>query len=174
MIWSTNSIDSGPAYWVHLEAHHGRERGILVPVIFEGVAQPFAFSLIQGCDLTQWDGASRQDAAADLIADVKGILERGENLHSNHIPIPAQRRWAKQSVSGASLILTLAATPGFLSPTPGSRRNGSLDWADKARQKAADLALEHRPVADSDSSRGNPGPEKKPKRGEDAQTGKRF
>ncbi len=44
VIWSPNSVDSGEAARVHLEAHNGRERGILVPVTIEGARPPFSFS----------------------------------------------------------------------------------------------------------------------------------
>ncbi|MGO9484055.1 MAG: SUMF1/EgtB/PvdO family nonheme iron enzyme [Rhodomicrobium sp.] len=75
VVWSPASIDRDKAYWVHLEAHHGRERGILVPVTIEGVMPPFAFKLIQARDLTHWNGAARQGAES-FLADVKKTLDK--------------------------------------------------------------------------------------------------
>ena len=47
-------------YWVYLDAHQGRERGILVPVTIEGVTPPFASPPLRTRDLTHWNGASRK------------------------------------------------------------------------------------------------------------------
>ena len=48
--------------WVYLDAHRGRERGILVPVTIEGVTPPFASPPLRTRDLTHWNGASREGA----------------------------------------------------------------------------------------------------------------
>ncbi|MGO9474804.1 MAG: toll/interleukin-1 receptor domain-containing protein, partial [Rhodomicrobium sp.] len=74
VIWSPNSIDPSQAHWVHEEAHNGRGRGILVPVTIEGVTPPLGFTLVQARNLSRWDGASRDGAAADFLADVRKML----------------------------------------------------------------------------------------------------
>lgn len=71
VIWSPSSIDNEKAYWVHIEAHNGRERGILVPISIGGAAPPFAFKLIQTRNLSDWHGTSRDGAAGEFLANVR-------------------------------------------------------------------------------------------------------
>jgi formylglycine-generating enzyme required for sulfatase activity len=73
VVWSQSSIGRDQDYWVHLNAHRGRERGILVPVTVEGVAPPSAFQPVQTRDLTHWNGASRE-GAEDFLKAVKETL----------------------------------------------------------------------------------------------------
>jgi hypothetical protein len=76
VVWTPNSFDR---QWVHLEAHHGHHRGILVPILIGVEKPPFAFGLVQARDLTGWDGMIRTAAAVQVLADVRRVLE-GQKL----------------------------------------------------------------------------------------------
>src|SRR5262245_13196085 len=51
VMWTHASIASE---WVRSEASEGKRRGILVPVLFDGVLAPLAFRLLNGADLSAW------------------------------------------------------------------------------------------------------------------------
>jgi len=68
VVWTPQSFERE---WVHIEAHHGRERGILVSVLVGIDRPPFAFRLIHARDFTGWGGESE----THLIADVRLKLE---------------------------------------------------------------------------------------------------
>ncbi len=72
VVWTPQSINRE---WVHVEAHHGRNRGILVPIMINCNKLPFAFSLIQTRNLSDWDGTSISPLAAQFLADVRQKLE---------------------------------------------------------------------------------------------------
>jgi hypothetical protein len=59
VVWTPRSFNRK---WVHLEAHHGRKRGILAPILIGVDEPPFAFSLIEARNLSGWNGASRTTA----------------------------------------------------------------------------------------------------------------
>jgi formylglycine-generating enzyme required for sulfatase activity len=104
VVWSPSSIDRDKAYWVHLEAHHGRERGILVPVTIEGSMPPFAFKLIQARDLTHWNGAARE-GAEKFLDDVRKTLGRAPDA-APAVPQTAPVRHAEPA--GSTLALAAA------------------------------------------------------------------
>ena len=72
-VWSLSSAGLDQDNWVYLDAHRGRERGILVPVTIEGVTPPFASPPLRTRDLTHWNGASRE-GAEDFLNAVKEAL----------------------------------------------------------------------------------------------------
>jgi formylglycine-generating enzyme required for sulfatase activity len=73
VVWTPQSIHSE---WVHLEAHHGHKRGILVPVLIDIDEPPFAFSLIQACKLSGWEAATKKSTAVQqFLMDVRHRLE---------------------------------------------------------------------------------------------------
>lgn len=57
VLWSPRSVTSE---WVRTEAHYGKDRGKLVPVMVQPCTVPIAFTLTQTVNLTTWNG-SRQD-----------------------------------------------------------------------------------------------------------------
>jgi adenylate cyclase len=67
VVWTPQSINRE---WVHLEAHHGRKRGILVPILIGLDEPPLAFSLMQARKLSHWDGVTDTAAIFQLLADV--------------------------------------------------------------------------------------------------------
>lgn len=76
VVWTPQSISR---YWVNVEANHGRERGILVPVLIGCEKPPFAFSLIHSRDLSGWDGQTSTPASKGLLMDVRRRLESKAN-----------------------------------------------------------------------------------------------
>jgi len=67
-VWTPQSISRE---WVHIEAHHGRERDILVPILIGVERPPLAFSLVQARQLTGWDGASKTPEVVGFLTDVQ-------------------------------------------------------------------------------------------------------
>ena len=57
VLWSPRSVTSD---WVRTEAHYGKDRGKLVPILVEPCTIPIAFTLNQTVDLTKWQG-DRED-----------------------------------------------------------------------------------------------------------------
>ena len=91
VVWSASAIDSE---WVRAEAHEALERGVLVPVSFDGVRPPLAFRRMQTIALDA-DAAS-SDAGLDQIkraiaalAPIRddqpgGNLARGREAQQRH------------------------------------------------------------------------------------------
>jgi formylglycine-generating enzyme required for sulfatase activity len=57
VLWSPRSVGSD---WVRTEAHYGKDRGKLVPVIVEPCTIPIAFTLTQTVNLANWN-SNRED-----------------------------------------------------------------------------------------------------------------
>jgi formylglycine-generating enzyme required for sulfatase activity len=53
VLWSPRSVTSE---WVRTEAHYGKDRGKLVPVVVEPCTIPIAFMLTQTVNLAEWQG----------------------------------------------------------------------------------------------------------------------
>jgi len=68
VVWSPESIGS---YWVREEARVGRERGVLIPVLIQGVSPPFGYGLIQAIDFTGGASGSSVECAAKLVRAVE-------------------------------------------------------------------------------------------------------
>jgi len=73
--WSKRSIESD---WVRAEAHNGRERRCLIPIILEGVTPPSIFKMIQATDLSDWKGDRDDPNFAYVCAGIARLLKRGE------------------------------------------------------------------------------------------------
>jgi formylglycine-generating enzyme required for sulfatase activity len=69
--WSEASIQSS---WVREEAEEGRERKILVPVLFAEVKPPIGFRSIQAASLVNWDGRPTAEEFQQLVSAVADIL----------------------------------------------------------------------------------------------------
>jgi hypothetical protein len=135
VIWSRSSVDSGNAHWVHTEANRGLERGVLVPVTIEGVAPPFAFSLIQARDLTNWEGGSRKGAAPALINDVRKMLLQATSAHVSLSQLLANRDRYAGSYTRVSndkgvecAKITITPVPGGLTEKPPYAVAGQAFW----------------------------------------------
>jgi hypothetical protein len=71
VVWSHGSVNS---HWVLDEAGYGRDRGILVPIVIDGVAPPLGFRQYQAIDLSGWSGRSDDPRWKQLIAGVQRVL----------------------------------------------------------------------------------------------------
>ena len=80
VVWTPLSVNRR---WVLTEAHHGLDRGILVPILIGVDKPPFGFSLIQARNLTGWGGATRTAVADQLLNDVRKKLESAASLASH-------------------------------------------------------------------------------------------
>lgn len=69
--WSSASVHSK---WVLEEARVGREREVLVPVLFDKVPPPFGFGSIQAADLSAWEGGTGAPVFERLVEDIARML----------------------------------------------------------------------------------------------------
>ena len=92
VVWTPQSIDRE---WVREEADHGRDRGILVPVLIGLDKPPFGFGRIQARSMSGWDGVSRTVAADQLLADVRQKLGGVASLSSAQ-PQPSPTRYRQE------------------------------------------------------------------------------
>jgi formylglycine-generating enzyme required for sulfatase activity len=79
VLWSRESVTSE---WVRLEAHNGKKRKILVPILIEDVTPPFAFQLTEAAKLMDWDGLSHHHEFNLLMQSMGRILGRPEPMDS--------------------------------------------------------------------------------------------
>jgi hypothetical protein len=70
VVWTTASLESD---WVQDEAEEGRQRGVLIPVIFEPVRPPAGFRQVQAVDLSQWTGSSQHPEFRLLVSAVRSL-----------------------------------------------------------------------------------------------------
>jgi TIR domain len=98
--WSKYSIESN---WVCEEAEEGKERKILVPILFDDVKPPMGFRSIQAGSLVNWDGKVSSDAFRQLVFAIEYII--GSTKVPPNPPQPVQELEAKAKPK-ASLYLT--------------------------------------------------------------------
>ena len=116
VLWSRASVASE---WVRSEASEGKRRGILVPVLLESVDAPLAFRLLNGADLSQWDGGTTHaelDRLTDRITEIlqTGGCEKapGAALEGEPLRIVRDRPWLlRHRLIGA---LSLVAVAGIV------------------------------------------------------------
>jgi formylglycine-generating enzyme required for sulfatase activity len=160
--WSAASIASS---WVLEEAGDARDRGVLVPVLLEGVQPPLGFRSIQASDLSAWDAATEYDAYVQLLAVLVDRLGKPPSrAGSDAVPPPAagekavgeQRRAKGQrpESAGEPARARLDASRKVDQPPPvaeeesppaaglrGSGKPGAEAAAKPSRSRAAPLAL---------------------------------
>ncbi|WP_316181049.1 TIR domain-containing protein [Bradyrhizobium sp. SZCCHNRI1009] len=137
VIWSKASIASG---WVQEEADDAKRRGILVPVLIEGVEAPIGFRSLQAADLSDWKAPEPTQAFQRLINDISQLIaspsKMPDEAHAGKPPppilppvpiLPARRsRWAL-AIAGAAIVVAGAFAYQFLGPQDSSNRNNSYD-----------------------------------------------
>jgi len=69
--WSRHSVAS---QWVLEEASEGKDRNVLVPVLFEAVPPPFGFRAIQAASLIDWRPGQRSAAFEGLLGAIRRIV----------------------------------------------------------------------------------------------------
>jgi tetratricopeptide (TPR) repeat protein len=101
--------------WVRDEAAAGRDRGILVPVCFDGCVPPLGFRQFQAIDLTRWNGRPGSKALRPLKQAVESKAGAAGVVPGP--PQPAIRRaWRLQPrwMAAAAAALAIAVAALFL------------------------------------------------------------
>lgn len=123
VVWTPQSITRE---WVREEADHGRDRGILVPILADIDKPPFGFGRIQARNLSGWDGSTRTPAVDQLLADVGHRLasapgEVGAPRPSMPFAVAARRaqplRW-QPIAAAAGLAVVVGAAVYILARSP--------------------------------------------------------
>jgi adenylate cyclase len=73
VVWTPTSVASR---WVRGEARDAAERGILVPVRFEGARLPIDVRAIQTTDLDKWDEDPASAPFQELLRSLSAVIER--------------------------------------------------------------------------------------------------
>lgn len=71
VVWSINSISNNN---VKEEAHVGKTRKALVPILIDPVELPIGFTLFQAADLTTWQGSSEHAGFKDLVRAIRDLI----------------------------------------------------------------------------------------------------
>ncbi len=115
--WSNKSVKSD---WVRGEASIGRERRILVPVLFESVKPPIAFRSLHTEEFSGWNGNSDDNVFQKLISAVSRLVEpdkQNKQVATPHLQNPQNQ---------TSIII-----PKMVTIPAGSFEMGSNDYKDE-------------------------------------------
>lgn len=106
VLWSHYSVCEDKE-WVRIEAHAGKRRGILVPVLIDDVVERIriAFSLTQAANLIGWSGALPDNGFEELARAVE-----------KRVPTPATQPARASAATAPSTILPAPAPCGPLRP----------------------------------------------------------
>jgi hypothetical protein len=116
--WSRHSIAS---QWVLEEASEGKDRNVLVPVLFETVPLPFGFRAIQAANLIDWQPGRSSPAFDGLLDAVQRIVggEAGSGMRPAvpdqpcSVPPPGQSSaWPRRTVLATAIGLFAFAGGG--------------------------------------------------------------
>ena len=73
VVWTPDSVGSR---WVRGEARDGADRGILVPVRFDGAELPIDFRALHTTDLDEWSRDQRSPQVQEVLRALGAIIER--------------------------------------------------------------------------------------------------
>ena len=73
VVWTPDSVGSR---WVRGEARDGADRGILVPVRFDGAELPIDFRAVHTTDLDEWSKDQRSPQVQEVLRALGAIIER--------------------------------------------------------------------------------------------------
>ena len=89
-VWTPRSVESR---WVRGEARDGAERGILVPVRFDGAELPIDFRALHTTELDDWRDDPAAPAAQEMLRALRSTIERQRAVqtaaaaaHANAVP----------------------------------------------------------------------------------------
>jgi formylglycine-generating enzyme required for sulfatase activity len=103
VVWSSASVGSE---WVRAEADEGRQRHILVPVLFDEVRMPLGFRQIQAARLADWQGTEAHQEFAKVVRAVTNILRsplpEGTVQPGNEATVELQREVSPPGTGTAS------------------------------------------------------------------------
>jgi len=157
--WTKRSIESD---WVRAEAHEGRERKCLIPIILEGVTPPSIFKMIQATDLSHWRGAQNDPSLLHVFAGITRLLGQAGTPKPASITLvqqppdekqkprwPIERHWAGILLAGAAIALALLIVvwTGMLAwlMTPSSE--GTTPRPQQPRARSFQIAEDNLPPA---------------------------
>ena len=87
VVWTPNSVESR---WVRGEAREGAERGILVPVRFEGATLPIDVRTLHTTDFDSWGNDPRSPQVQEVLRALDSLIGRhGASLSGFAQDIPA-------------------------------------------------------------------------------------
>ncbi|WP_194390206.1 TIR domain-containing protein [Bradyrhizobium sp. CCBAU 51765] len=121
VIWSKASIASG---WVQEEADDAKKRGILVPVLIEGVEPPIGFRSIQTADLSDWNATEPTQAFQRLIDDISRLIGSPSTPKEappagpppTPPPLPKWRTRRSLAIGGAIIVIGAVFAYQFVGP----------------------------------------------------------
>lgn len=70
VVWSIYSVASD---FVREEAYRAKRRGVLVPVLFDPVALPYGFNLVQTANLVGWNGNTTNSEYRSLLFSIQNL-----------------------------------------------------------------------------------------------------
>ena len=150
VVWSAKAVASE---WVREEAHHGRDRGALVPVLFDKVSPPFGFRQVQAADLTTWDGVARDHAVELLMTTLERLLP---SLTTEPAAVTATAApLAPSPAPPPQPVEPVTPPPGSQNPpvTPTSPKPPTPAFEDASSSTALDQRKDHEQAATSQSAR---------------------
>jgi hypothetical protein len=100
VLWSSASISS---HWVNAEAREGLRRGILLPVVLDGVTMPLEFRSIQAIDLSPRSDPLQEQELDKLTNAVAAILGKPIPRQNAAPPAAKARQWPPYEASNQAL-----------------------------------------------------------------------
>lgn len=116
VVWTPQSVSRE---WVRIEAHHGRSKGNLLPVVLEPCEIPITFAHIQAEDLTAGVYAPENEGYARLLGGLTRIA--GE-------PKPTVVETRRSAQGGGADDLYRASDDGAAAPPPEENRGSDLRY----------------------------------------------
>ena len=95
VVWTPRSVESR---WVRGEARDGAERGILVPVRFDGAELPIDVRALHTTDLDDWRGEPSAPQAQEVLRALRATIERQRAARTT---VASTARVGAASASGA-------------------------------------------------------------------------
>ena len=113
VVWTANSVGSR---WVRGEAREGADRGILVPVRFDGAELPIDVRALHTTDLDEWSKDGRSPQIQEVLRAIEVIVARERAAR----PVVAKSDAAPVAVASDSGRITICVLPfANMSGDPG-------------------------------------------------------
>ena len=91
VVWTPESVTSR---WVRGEAREGAERGILIPVRFEGASLPLDVRALHTTDIDDWEEDPRGPQAEEVLRALGAVITRERAARSQRTPSDSLRHAA--------------------------------------------------------------------------------
>jgi len=108
VVWSRASLASD---WVKDEAQEGRERGVLLPILKDGVLPPLGFKQLHSANLSDWTGGAHKalPGVLDALRELTGKAERTVAITARPKPVKPERAHAPRAPSTTPAAKTASA-----------------------------------------------------------------